>query len=271
MPAATRTVVQQEHKQQQEEFNLYTFVDNALRQQIIKAVPSDFIMALEDPTLGYSQTTALTIMTHLWTNYGTIDADELQFNSLALNTPTWNPSTSIESLFARIQNHVDFAAAGGAPIPDALIAQAAYSNVESTGLYPTYCDNWRAKPGQQRTWANFKTHFTTAYKDLHRLTSSSAGYHSANVVTKHDPTTEKLEIIMAELLALKIDLSAQKAAMKLPTPGSNNQRFYCHTHGISANSGHTSATCNKKGPDHKDGATLRNKMGGSTRDWKPRT
>ncbi len=147
LTATARATALQEHKTQQDEFNLYTFVENALRQQLIKAVPE----ALEDPTLGYSTSSALDIMTHLWENYGTIDADELQQNAFALNTPSWNPTTSIESLFAKIQHHADFATAGGVPISDILLAQAAYTNVESTGLYPTYCDGWRAKPAAQRT------------------------------------------------------------------------------------------------------------------------
>ena len=272
LPAATRAITLQEHKTQQDEFNLYTFVENALRQQLIKAVPDDYIKALEDPTFGYSNSSALDILTHLWDNYGTIDADELQHNARALNTPSWNPSTSIESLFAKIQSHADFATAGGVTIPDALLAQAAYCNIESTGLYPTYCDGWRAKPTAQRTWAHFKTYFMTAYKDFHRHTTSSAGFHSANVAfTKTDTTKDTLEFIKSELLAIKLDMAAQKATFAHQPPGGSNQRYYCHTHGISANAGHTSATCTKKGPDHKDGATLRNKMGGSTRDWKPRT
>lgn len=140
VPAATRTLALAEHKTQLDEFNLFTFVDHALRQQLIKAIPAIHIKALEDPTLGYSNISTLTIMTHLWDNYGTISADELQHNAVALNSPTWNASSPIESLFARIQDHADFATAGGAPIPDTLLAQAAYSNIEATGLYPTYCD-----------------------------------------------------------------------------------------------------------------------------------
>jgi hypothetical protein len=272
MPQATRTIALAEHKYNSEQFHIYSFVDNALRQQIIKAVPETYIKALEDPVLGYSNSSALNIMTHLWDNYGTIDADELQQNSVALNSPTWNPSTPIESLFARIQTHAEFALAGGAAIPDRMLAQAAYSNVEATGLFSTYCDVWRAKPIMERTWANFKVYFTIAYKDQHRLTTSSAGFHSAHIASvKHDTTAETLEFIKSELLAMKLDIAAShKLAGQSPPPINRQQKFYCHTHGTSSNKDHTSATCNRKGPNHQDGATMRNKMGGSTKEWKPR-
>ena len=273
VPAATRTLALAEHKTQLDEFNLFTFVDHALRQQLIKAIPAIHIKALEDPTLGYSNISTLTMMTHLWDNYGTINADELQHNAVALNSPTWNLSSPIESLFARIQDHADFATAGGAPIPDTLLAQAAYSNIEATGLYPTYCDGWRSKQPIDRTWANFKTYFTTAYKDLHRHTTSSAGYHSAHVAKPADTMSQlrsdMTELIRAELLAFKLDLAAANAP-----PPQRKEKFYCHTHGISTNKNHTSQTCNNKGPNHQDAATIRNKMGGSTREndyRKPRT
>jgi hypothetical protein len=271
LAAAARTVQLAEHKAQLDEFNLYTFVDSALRQQLIKAVPSIHIKALEDPTLGYSNISTLTLMTHLWAQYGTITADELQHNSVALNAPTWDPTTPIELLFTRVQDHADFATAGGAPIPDPLLAQAAYSNIEHTGLYPTYCDAWRAKPTADRTWANCKVYFTTANKDLHRHTTSSAGYHSAHAVratttTTTDPMTHlrsDMANIQSEMLALRLSLTEPR-----PEPTPTKQKFYCHTHGISTNADHTSQTCRTRGPNHQVTATLRNKMGGSTRERK---
>ncbi len=37
---------------------------------------------------------------------------------------------------------------------------------------------------------------------------------------------------------------------------------YCYTHGLAS---HTSKECNRRCPDHKEEATFRNRMGGSTR------
>lgn len=52
-------------------------------------------------------------------------------------------------------------------------------------------------------------------------------------------------------------------------PTSNNNG-YCWTHGYRVSSGHTSATCTRKAPGHKDAATRANTMGGSTKN-KPAT
>ena len=263
LAAAARTAQLAEHRAQVDEFNLYTFVDSALRQQLIQAVPSIYIKALENPTLGYSNTATLTLMTHLWDTYGVITADELQSNAIAMTAPTWKETTPIESLFARIQAHADFATAGGAPIPDAQLAQAAYTNVEHTGSYAIYCDQWRAKPSAARTWANFKIHFTDANKDHHRHTTSSAGFHSAYAILPSKPDaitqlrSDMTELIQSEMLALRLSLTA--------TPPPKQQQYYCHTHGITTNKEHTSDKCQTKGPNHQDTATIRNKMGGSTK------
>ena len=266
MTTAVRSIVMEEYKYNQAEFHLYSFTENALRQQLLKAVPDTHVKALQDPLLGYSTSTTLSILTHLWTNYGTISADELQQNSIALNSPVWNPSTAIESLFARIQTHADFATAGGAPIPDSLLAQAAYSNVEATGLYPTYCDGWRTKPPHQRTWAEFKLYFTAAYKDLHRVTTSTAGYHSIHLAASKPTEHSDIEFIKSELLAIKLDLANSKKSAAVVAPSPTKKKYYCHTHGSSYNSQHTSRTCKNRGANHQEAATFFSKMGGSTVD-----
>jgi len=244
------------------EFNLYALVDNVLRQQLINAVPNHYISTLLHPLHGFSRVTTLSMLTHLWTNYVTITPAELQANAIALHSPSWIPTDPIESLFIKIQTMADFAEAGGAPINDLLMAQAAYSNVEATGLYGPYCDIWRAKPTNQRTFLAFKSYFTTAYKDLHRATTSSAGYHSANVAaSKPDEIAqlrrEIMEIIKAELVAFKLDMEDKHHKQPL-------KKYYCHTHGSSHNPNHTSQTCKNRSAIHQENATYFNKMVGST-------
>ena len=55
------------------------------------------------------------------------------------------------------------------------------------------------------------------------------------------------------------------------TDEEGNSVSYCYTHGITRNLRHSSATCNRKCADHKDAATLTNKMGGSEQRCEQRT
>ena len=57
------------HKQASTIFQLYNRVDNALRNQLIKATPDVYIRHLRDPITGYGSVTALQMLTHLKTTY----------------------------------------------------------------------------------------------------------------------------------------------------------------------------------------------------------
>jgi hypothetical protein len=289
MTAAQRTVALAEYQHNQVEFQTFTFTTNALRQQLIKAIPSTYISTLQDPEWGYSRVSPLAILTHLWAEYGTISSDELQANNMALNAPTWDPATPIEELYNKIKSHGDFARAGNTIIEDILLAEAAYKNVEATGLYATYCANWRARPQADKTFAQFRTYFTTAHKDVHRITAFSAGYH-ANAATKAATTSDndKDQLILHQ--AQIIDAYAQHGALAATksVPRSDKDKdaqilelqtrnmalmnaqkadptkHYCWFHGRCY---HPGSKCTKKTMvGFQEKATWKNKMGGSTDD-----
>jgi hypothetical protein len=286
MTVAQRTVTLAEHQQNQVEFQTFTFTTNALRQQLIKALPATYIATLKHPEYGYSRVSPLTILSHLWTEYGTISSDELRANNIALNNPTWDPATPIEDLYNRIKSHGDFARAGNTIIEDLLLAEAAYINVEATGLYATYCANWRARPQADKSFTQFRTYFTAAHKDVHRITASSAGYH-ANAATISDNAKDAL---ILQLQSQVVDAYAHHGALAATKSTVNSDKdkdtlilqlqaqimtlmnaqkadptkHYCWLHGRGK---HPGSKCDKRTMvGFQEKATWKNKMGGSTDD-----
>jgi hypothetical protein len=76
---------------------LYNNLSAALTAQILTAVNSSFLSALEDPTFGFSDVTPRTmLLNHLRTEYGTLTPGKLETNCSALSEP-WNFDTPIES------------------------------------------------------------------------------------------------------------------------------------------------------------------------------
>ena len=59
-------------------YNVHNAVENALRNQILNSVDEEFISDLEHPTTKFLCVTPLAILTHLWANFGQIDARDLQ-------------------------------------------------------------------------------------------------------------------------------------------------------------------------------------------------
>ena len=138
---------------------------------------------MENLRLGYSNVTCQELLQHLWTTYGTIPQQELDANTSRMNAP-WHPPTPIESLWMQLDHGSTFAAAAGEPIPVSMVIRTGYNLLFATGLFDIACREWSLTPPATVTLASFKNHFLQA--DLYRrqlLTTRSAGYHGANLVT----------------------------------------------------------------------------------------
>ena len=74
------TEINRQHLEQKQVFHTYHEVDQALRNQIIAAVPDVYIWALKHTTTGFGNVTSLQLLSHLWSNYGVITQKELDDN-----------------------------------------------------------------------------------------------------------------------------------------------------------------------------------------------
>ena len=155
-------------------FHTCTRVDLALKQQIIQAFDSTYLESQKDPNTGYNNVSALGMITELYDLYGAIDAVDLENNAMRMKTP-WQPTSPITVLFKQIEDGLNFATAGSQPISVEQSINTAYLLIFATGHFSEECKQWNAKPPVQKTWPNFKRHFTKAYKDLkamHKLQAS---------------------------------------------------------------------------------------------------
>jgi hypothetical protein len=100
-----------------------------------------------------------------------------------LNAP-YDPNQPIKTLFQQIQDARDFAVAGGQPYGAAMIVNVAYTLVFNTGFFPDACRAWQSRAIAEKTWAQFKLDFTTAYCEFHLTNQNAqqAGLHSANIM-----------------------------------------------------------------------------------------
>jgi hypothetical protein len=273
--AAQISEISRQYKENQAIFRQYHAIDNALRNQLIAAVPHIYISTLSDPTVGFGNVTCLDILTHLKTNYGIITSDELDKNMIRMKTP-WHPPVSIEAMFQQSEDGVKFATAGNDAPSANTIVHIGYIIIYATGRFTIGCHEWRKLTDEQKTWAHLKTHFKAADTDL-RLTSTSnsAGYDgSTNQVEQAcDDNSTALATSQAALAASQAALAAALQGhtnLATSTPTSTCRTSYSWTHGTMHNTRHTSATCNTKADGHQDTATQNNKLGGSTKAWIPR-
>ena len=238
--------------------------DKALRNQILLAVPADYLRELSDPELGLGSVSCLQILTHLWTTWGAITQIELDANALRMAAP-WNPPTPIDKLFTQLDDGVRFATAGNDTPSTPTVIRLGYNLIHATGLFEVPCRDWRAKPEANKTLANFMMHFRAADQDRRlTTTAASAGYHGAANAAITAPTTRKPRTVTVP------PDNPTPATKRSRGPDLRPHSSYCWTHGHLKNPKHTSITCNYKHADHRDEATATNTLGGSTALFQPR-
>ena len=97
----------------------------------------------------------------------------------------------------------------------------AYANIEKCGLYQENCQEWSRKPRLNKTWSNFKAHFTQTFKETRRSsrTSNTKGYsedvHSAKA--NKELLTEMQQDYTLALANLKTATQANRTLVALLT------------------------------------------------------
>jgi hypothetical protein len=150
---------------------------------ILEAFDDACLNALSDEVVDYENCTSLDLLTQLLTFYIMIAPTELTQNYERLNTP-YDPNQPIETLFQQIQDARAFAVVGGQPYGAAMIINAAYTLVFTTGFYPDACRAWQSRAIAAKTWAQFKIDVATAHHEfrLNNDTAQQSGFHSANTM-----------------------------------------------------------------------------------------
>lgn len=218
--------------------------------QILAAVPDKYLAALQHDDYGYATVTIAQMLTHLTTTYGRLTRTDLEKNRASI-TSCWNCDEAIEDLWLRLSEIKRIATDGNEPLTDNAIMELTFLMFEQTGVFTTACDMWRTKATADKTYGNFQIHFAAENEErLRKLTLGQVGFHGANAATIINP-------------------APAQTPPTIPTPArviANNDVhvYYCWTHGLGFNTGHTSATCQRKAPNHQDAATVDNTMGGNT-------
>jgi hypothetical protein len=101
---------------------------------IIAAPPATYLSALDDDELDFAVVTALHLITHLLTKYGTITATDRDTN-LANMTRPWSPPQLIEELFKQLDHGSRLAALAQEPIANSQLARMGQTMLLKAGLF----------------------------------------------------------------------------------------------------------------------------------------
>jgi hypothetical protein len=163
-------------------YRTYTSVQQALKKQIISVFEPMYLDVLNDNMVGFANISAIDMLDHLFSTYGNITAVDLEINFEHMRR-AWDPQQPVESLFKQIQYCADYSEAGGVLIGHPQQINVGYAKIFATGHFMSACRRWNEKHLIEKTWTQFKSHFTAArrqHKQMQGESAARAGYHSAN-------------------------------------------------------------------------------------------
>lgn len=303
LPHVVQTA-QARHNEQVRLFNESNNVEQALKQQIIKAVDDTYLTPLRNRQTNTIDVTIPDILDYLFTNHGRVSPAMLHEEEKNVKEMIYDPTHPVDIIFNRLEDLLDLSVAAHADYSAPQLINIAYVLLNRTGKYQLYIRDWLRTPQVNKTWANFKTTFRQAYQELKEagdLEIRETSFNSANLVKdvvegvqtalasdiqdpgEHD-TSEMLSHLannaaqqqllpqmMAQMIQMMEQMSTiqhQLASSTAPSTSSSLRRTpRTNTSKYCWSHGacaHTGTECKNKRPGHQDAATFSNKMNGST-------
>ena len=185
------------------EFNLCNLVERTVIQQINAAVNDEYLADLIDPDTGILTGTVPTILHTLFASYGDITAQSLAQKKANVEQITYAHQKPIAIIFHNVNEYATMAEASGAAATDVQLIDIGLIIITNANIFGSDIRKWHSKPADEISWTNFKTHFTTAQRDIKRSqpqqTIRDFGFHpQANAVSLADEVYARITAKQAE-------------------------------------------------------------------------
>ena len=209
------TVLREQHIENVRHFREVTGIEKALKQQILKAIEQEWLLAITDRHTQSLTGTVAQILEFLFDTYGYVSTAMLEKKEENLRDLDYHPRQPVDILFNTVEDLVDYAQMAHTPYTQSQVIGKAYTKFNKTGLLSIAITEWNRKPAVEKTWIALKAHFRTARKELKETSGPTIGNsqlnETANLVQQvvegvqqallpsdgaPDPTTEILQQVV---------------------------------------------------------------------------
>ena len=175
---AARTVYDDELKV----FHVCNLVERLIIQQISTAIDKECLTNFVDTYTGMLIGTIPEIFQKLFATYGHITPQTLIEARLKLETTAYEHVRPMATLLTSIDEYAIMADAAGAKTSSDQLIHLGLAILTRATMYGGDIRKWHDKPDANKTWPEFKTHFTDAQFAIKRsqplITTDSLGYHN---------------------------------------------------------------------------------------------
>ena len=170
------------HKEQLRLWRQQHELIKAIKKQLTNAFDDKLLKEIEDTYTGYNNVSIQEILQYLYDRFGEVTPSELEEAEKELSQP-FEPFEPFGVFISKIEDAIDIAEAANCPFTtQQIINKALTSIIKAQALPDAAIREWRSKSTADKTWANFKRHFSKEVKDYQRdqgLTAKST-YNVAN-------------------------------------------------------------------------------------------
>jgi len=213
--AGTRAREEAEHKELIAQYEIHKGVEQALKDIIIQAVDEDYLLEIEDETLGFLNETPRSMIIHLRNRGGALDFADTK-TLLTERDQEWDASEIPTIYFNRVEKAMQQLTRAGITSDLKERTDMALYYLKSTGEYDAAVREWETKPVATRTWANIKIFMSTEYAKENKQNKQTAKQMKANAIEEQAEATEELIANLTEAHTRQIEslIKANTEAMK---------------------------------------------------------
>ena len=154
-----------------------------------------YVAALRNRITGQIPADCRDILMYLFRVYGKVTPDQLVAEEDAVKRLTYDTSVPIDGIFNAIEDLQELGFLSGVPYSSSQIVNLGFIILNKHRMLRSDVRKWIRKPAIDKTWVNFKLHFTQAHIEL-RETAASAdelGFHSASNIVEQIVEQLRLE------------------------------------------------------------------------------
>ena len=204
-------------------YNECQAVEQALRNQLIDAIPAEYLDSLRNVDSDMINDSIPDIITFLQTNYCQLTDQELSDREDKLKNSVFNPEDPVDLIFNKIKSFADLCVMTGNDKSDGQLVSLSYLIFNRTKAYIDSLKIWNAKPKVDRTFENFKLHLRTEYHALRQV--GALTIRDSNINLLQDMTTHQntLSTALGEQLNASMKHNFEQALNLLKREAGNGE------------------------------------------------
>ena len=225
--AGTRARAEAEHKEEVAQYEVLKGVEQALKDIILDTVEHDYLLEIEDDTLGFSNQTPRQMIDHLKARGGALDFADTKTLLLERDTE-WDLSENPQVYFNRVEKAVKALTRAGITSDMNERRDMALYYFKASGEFDAAVREWENKATVDKTWINIKTFIATEYARENKQNKLTSKQFKANLIEEQAEATEELIATLTEKhtrqmeTLIKSTTDAMKEMMLLIKSNGNN-------------------------------------------------